>query len=83
MKKRANKGGAAGGGGMPDINAMMRNMGMPAMDMGGGNQADDANEIANILKEAGVGNVKEQNEDDIMAELGYGPKKKKVQTKTI
>ena len=44
------------------------------MDMGGG--ADDANEIANILKEAGVGNVKEQNEDDIMAELGFGKKKK-------
>ena len=38
---------------------------------------DDPNEIANILKEAGVENVKEQTEDDILAELGFGKPKPK------
>ena len=60
MRKRgANQGAAGGGGGIPDINAMMKGMGLPGLDMGGQDGGDDANEIANILKEAGVGNMKE------------------------
>lgn len=51
--------------------AMMKGMGV---DM---NAADDENEIADILKQAGVTDMpKAQDEDGIMAELGYGPKKK-------
>lgn len=50
---------------------MMKGMGI---DM---NAPADENEIAGILAEAGVtGMPKAQNEDDIMAELGYGPKKR-------
>ena len=53
---------------------MMKGMGID-MDM----NVDD-NDIAGILKEAGVSGMpqKGQNEDDIMAELGLGPRKKPV-----